>query len=909
MDERKYEFDNLKGILIFFVVLGHLIFSFSHNNSDLVQKTTSFIYFFHMPLFLIVSGYFSRKNISKENLLKLFFIFVTMNISFTIYDYLVYGAFNLFQFKYSSWYILLLALYRLIISNTRIKKIINEKTNMILLISLLVAIIAGFFNTELFVLRIFENWFYFVFGYSLIKNKKIHNLTIDKNFILLLLIFFLSIVFVISSEYSYNIYYYLGETYTRNKDAIVKLIICLTNAFVYVLSINILPKKEIPLLTKIGKNSLYIYILHRIITLVIGEYIIVDRKLILLLDIIMALLICLILASKPIVKLTSKIIDLFTNGYLRKNMILTIISTLILITLFLFELYSKNIINFEKKKLNNSNLISIGFVGDLILLEEQVKNSKEILGYDFDYMFKYTKKYFDNTDFTIGVFEGPSDDNQPYSVGNYNDNKEIRINHPSSFINSIKNSGIDLVTTSTNHVYDMGYSGAVSTIKNLKDRGLEFVGTSTDSRPQIKIIEESGQKIGLLAYTFYSNYPNDTENTELTKFICDPNSENFEQTKNDIIKDFKYLKEHNVDLIIVLPHYGNEFNFDFTNYQEEWNKVFIENGADIIFGDHSHVIGPIKYYDDKIAVSSPGNYVNSYNGQDSDISQYVKVYIDKKTKKIKKVTTIPMLAQKDDKGYYPISLYDLKKNDNDNSRVKQALAIFGKVVMNDENIELQEEFEISEKKSEEQPLELTQEDKESLIYEQITISKKICFIGDSITEGTKNNYKPWYKNLIKNFNKKIVNISKGSYTSDNVLEEFSDEIEDSGCDLTIINIGTNDIRYNMTNPKKYQQNIKKIISLTNKDSRVILLSPWETYNSDKIIGENILIKKDLYGQYNTKLIEIAETNDNIYYINPNRYIKSHIYKYGESEYLLDGVHPNDKGIKLYSFSVLRGERY
>ena len=47
--------------------------------------------------------------------------------------------------------------------------------------------------------------------------------------------------------------------------------------------------------------------------------------------------------------------------------------------------------------------------------------------------------------------------------------------------------------------------------------------------------------------------------------------------------------------------------------------------------------------------------------------------------------------------------------------------------------------------------------------------------------------------------------------------------------------------------------------------------------------------------------------NNIYYIDPNPYIKEVIKYNGEDEYILDGVHPNNKiGIKLYSFAVLRG---
>ena len=42
----------------------------------------------------------------------------------------------------------------------------------------------------------------------------------------------------------------------------------------------------------------------------------------------------------------------------------------------------------------------------------------------------------------------------------------------------------------------------------------------------------------------------------------------------------------------------------------------------------------------------------------------------------------------------------------------------------------------------------------------------LAFIGDSITEGKKNGYHPWFETIINYFNnKKIIKISKGSFTT------------------------------------------------------------------------------------------------------------------------------------------------
>ena len=57
--ERDYFFDNIKAVLIFFVVLGHFLLPIHEEGILVLIKRL--IYVFHMPLFVFVSGYFSKR--------------------------------------------------------------------------------------------------------------------------------------------------------------------------------------------------------------------------------------------------------------------------------------------------------------------------------------------------------------------------------------------------------------------------------------------------------------------------------------------------------------------------------------------------------------------------------------------------------------------------------------------------------------------------------------------------------------------------------------------------------------------------------------------------------------------------------------------------------------------------------
>lgn len=64
MRKRDLYFDNLKGILISLVVFGHLIENF-YFKSKFVEIVYTFIYTFHMPAFIFLSGLFFKPDLKK----------------------------------------------------------------------------------------------------------------------------------------------------------------------------------------------------------------------------------------------------------------------------------------------------------------------------------------------------------------------------------------------------------------------------------------------------------------------------------------------------------------------------------------------------------------------------------------------------------------------------------------------------------------------------------------------------------------------------------------------------------------------------------------------------------------------------------------------------------------------------
>ena len=110
--ERDYFFDNVKAVLMFLVVLGHLLLPI-HGESFLVV-VKRLIYVFHMPMFVFVSGYFAKtfyKN-GRYNYRKLLYLgkaylvfVVAIQLVYAISGYQAFSQINLFSQSGAPWYL------------------------------------------------------------------------------------------------------------------------------------------------------------------------------------------------------------------------------------------------------------------------------------------------------------------------------------------------------------------------------------------------------------------------------------------------------------------------------------------------------------------------------------------------------------------------------------------------------------------------------------------------------------------------------------------------------------------------------------------------------------------------------------------------------------------------------------
>ncbi len=114
---RDYLFDNYKAFLIFLVVVGHVIGP-SVSDNEFLRILKWFIVSFHMPAFIFISGYFSKKELPLLKIIqKLAVPYIICEVIYYLwYTFITHKAtgLHLLKPKFTLWYLLALFLWRVV---------------------------------------------------------------------------------------------------------------------------------------------------------------------------------------------------------------------------------------------------------------------------------------------------------------------------------------------------------------------------------------------------------------------------------------------------------------------------------------------------------------------------------------------------------------------------------------------------------------------------------------------------------------------------------------------------------------------------------------------------------------------------------------------------------------------------
>ncbi len=199
---------------------------------------------------------------------------------------------------------------------------------------------------------------------------------------------------------------------------------------------------------------------------------------------------------------------------------------------------------------------------------------------------------------------------------------------PDALAVACKNNGIDVLVTANNHSCDRGSRGLLRTIHTLDSIGIHHTGTFRDANDRannnLLIMENNNIKVGLLNYTYGTNgIP-----------VPKPQIVNLIDTlviKNDISK----AKSAALDKLIVVLHWGKEYETSPAKSQMQLADFMFKKGVDIIIGSHPHVLQKMEYKPkenenkENLIAYSLGNLVSNQRTQKRDGGAMFEITITK----------------------------------------------------------------------------------------------------------------------------------------------------------------------------------------------------------------------------------------------------------------------------------------
>lgn len=237
------------------------------------------------------------------------------------------------------------------------------------------------------------------------------------------------------------------------------------------------------------------------------------------------------------------------------------------------------------------------FAGDLMMHTPQITAARRADGFDFDTSFCWIRERFLAADAVIVNLETTLADGAPYTG-------YPRFRSPAALAASLVRAGVDMVVLANNHCCDGGERGVATTLRVLREQGIEYTGVFRDSLDfemrHPLYFEAGGIRFALLNYTYGTNgLPLPAgRRVNLTDTVR-------------MATELASIDRRNTDCIIACMHWGNEYERRPNATQRKLADFLRRRGVGLVVGSHPHVVQPYVQDSAGVVIYSLGNFVSN----------------------------------------------------------------------------------------------------------------------------------------------------------------------------------------------------------------------------------------------------------------------------------------------------------
>jgi len=250
----------------------------------------------------------------------------------------------------------------------------------------------------------------------------------------------------------------------------------------------------------------------------------------------------------------------------------------------------------EKTQINKEvRFILLGDMGLGTALGRKNPFDDQYLEHGGGHFLSNLKEDFDAADMVITNLENvftERDDHQAEKIYTYKA-------HRTDYLDVLTEGGITHVNVVNNHMVDYLQEGFDDTLGSLDDYGINYFGTNLTKTDNIElgnievesysVFEKDGLKVGMLGYLGFN-----------TSYVSDER----------ILEDIRMMKVvEKVDYIIAAMHWGGQNTHEVNWRQKQMGRMLIDNGVDLVYGNHPHVLQEVEIYNGKPIYYSLGNFL------------------------------------------------------------------------------------------------------------------------------------------------------------------------------------------------------------------------------------------------------------------------------------------------------------
>jgi poly-gamma-glutamate capsule biosynthesis protein CapA/YwtB (metallophosphatase superfamily) len=282
--------------------------------------------------------------------------------------------------------------------------------------------------------------------------------------------------------------------------------------------------------------------------------------------------------------------------------------------------------------------LTIAAIGDILIHDRVYEDARTADGFDFKPMLAGVKDELRKPDLLLA--------NQETILGGIEMGLSSypAFNSPHEVGDALIDAGVDIVSTANNHTLDRGEKGAQNSISYLTAAGLPYVGSFKDQKDKdrLRILHKNGISIAYLSYTYGTNGIPVPEGKDYLVNLIDKAA----------MKEEVHRAKAEADVVVMSIHWGNEYQRHPDEIQKELAQFLVNEGVDIIFGHHPHVLQPMEWLTAKdgrksLVVYSLGNFLSGQVRDYKDIGGMAAVEV------IKTVSTAGISVELVNPAFYP----------------------------------------------------------------------------------------------------------------------------------------------------------------------------------------------------------------------------------------------------------------